>query len=289
MDARKLQQLLSQDEGASLDFKQEFYKIYAGDPEAKERQKHELIKDILSLANGNASVAGETAYLIIGASNEFNAAGNRDLHDTSVSRLPDSVALLGMVNAFCEPPLNELQCHTVDIEGKQLFIIAIPFSPHLHELTKRLQTPSQTYSKYVTLVRHNESVEIASAKERAAILKLKQTKLAEMENPPFLVGGIVGFALGFMVGGIAPFQLTEDEDLNREIGPYVGGVVGGVLGQTIGASHHLKYRFQKKYPDRFLFLERIWFLTITLGGYILLSLIKESFKKIWRKITFSKR
>ena len=285
MDARKLQKLLCQNEGASLEFKREFYKMYEGDPEARKRQKHEFIKDILSLANGNESVAGETSYLIIGADNRLNDMGSRNLYDTSSSKLPDPIAILGMVNAFCEPPLAEIQCSTIEIEGKQIFIIVIPPSPHLHELVKKLETPSQVFSEYVTLVRHNESVELASAKQRSAILSLKQVKLSEMENPPDLVGGMVGSTLGFIAGGISPFPLTKSEDFNNEISPYVGGVVGALLGHIIGVFYHRKYQLQKKYPEHRVRIEGSWLLVTLIGGYIFLFTLKKALGQPMRRFS----
>lgn len=288
MNIERIQYLLSQEEGANLEFKQEFYKIDADSQEARKRQRHELIKDILSLANGNESVAGEPAYLIVGAGDDLDSLGGRDLYDMRDVDFPTPSGLLSMVNAYCEPPLGELQSFTVEIDGKQLFVVMIPPSPYLHELTKKLETPSQTYSKFVTLVRHNESVQIASAKQRAAIIELKQIKLAEMENPPRVVGGLVGLTLGFIAGGISPFPLTEDRDFNEEISPYVGGVVGGVLGEAIGASHYLKYKLQKEHPDRFKLLEMVWLGSILIGGYILLFILKEALKRLGLQSLFPK-
>lgn len=46
------------------------------DGNIKKRQRHELIKDILALVNGNANVAGETVYLIIGADDDLDQHGN---------------------------------------------------------------------------------------------------------------------------------------------------------------------------------------------------------------------
>jgi hypothetical protein len=284
LDSNKLQQLLSQKEGPNLEFKREFYKIYEGQNEARKRQKHELIKDILSLANGNESVAGETAYLIVGADNRVNEFGSRDLYDTSGSKLPTATSLLGMVNAVSDPPLNELQCHTIELDGKQLYVIEIPPSPHLHEITDRLETPSRIYSKYVTLIRYNESVELASAKQRAAILKLKQVRLAEMENPPSLVGAMIGSTLGYIAGGISPFPLTDNQDFNQDISPYLGGVVGGVYGQTLGIFYQLKYKLKKKYPNHKGFIEGAWLGTSLIVGYISLYLAKIMFKRFGSRV-----
>ena len=71
MDQQHLAQLLLKPEGPSLEFKREFYKNYSEKGEAGKRQRGEFIKDILSLANGDASTAGDTAYLIFGAGDEL--------------------------------------------------------------------------------------------------------------------------------------------------------------------------------------------------------------------------
>jgi hypothetical protein len=91
LNSEKLKQLLRQNEGATLEFKREWYRLDDADGEAKKRQKDELIKDVLSLVNGNASVAGEEAHLVIGADDELNADGIRELHDVSVPITADDI------------------------------------------------------------------------------------------------------------------------------------------------------------------------------------------------------
>ena len=56
--------LLAREEGSTLEFKRKPYAIYVEDAREKERQRGEMIKDLLALANGNAITAGDTVYLI---------------------------------------------------------------------------------------------------------------------------------------------------------------------------------------------------------------------------------
>jgi hypothetical protein len=117
MDSRHLEQLLTQQESGSLDFKQEFYKLDTGADEARKREKHELIKDILALANGNPSVAGETAYLVIGASNKAGPDGRRMLRTVN-ENVRTRESLLQIINDACAPPLDDVRCEFVSVAGK---------------------------------------------------------------------------------------------------------------------------------------------------------------------------
>ncbi len=238
MDTEKLRVLLTRSEGASIEFKREFYRIHDGTSETKKRQKHEFIKDILSLANGNESVAGEPAYLIIGVDDKaIQADGTRILYD--VGEIPLSPKqILEIVNPYCDPPLSDITCETVVLDGKRLFVITILPSPHLHETTQRLEPSSgQSFTEYVVFIRHNESIAIASAKERLSIEQLKRLRFNEAKNvPPVLFGT----AIGATVGGITVAPLGErivGGEQGTAIGAVVGIGVGGLLGHSLGTSY----------------------------------------------------
>ena len=81
MDVIKLTKIINRQEGANLEFKRQWYDLENSNPKIAESARGEMIKDILSLANGNTSVAGETSFLIIGVSDETNEHGHRDLFD----------------------------------------------------------------------------------------------------------------------------------------------------------------------------------------------------------------
>jgi hypothetical protein len=235
MDVEKLKQLLFQTERATLDFKREWYKIDDSNGETKKRQRSELIKDILALANGNAVVAGETAYLIIGADDQLDEENGRRLYSVS-DPMPTAGQILQLVNAACDPPIEDLWCEAIDIDGHQLLVVTIPSSPYLYETTRKLETPSSTYTKHVVFVRHNEQIAVASAKERDAILELKKKRHAEARNaPPVLFGAGVG---ALLIGPIFAQQLEkrtgkpEGRRIGWGVGMTVGGFVGGMIGET---------------------------------------------------------
>lgn len=172
-------------ETAKVDFKIEFYKINEPKPQApsdiqawkgaKDLQWGELIKDVLSLANGNIGTAGEYGYLIIGADDKLKSDGTLNLRDVGDST-PTNKEILEKVNSFCDPYLHDLYCDIIKVEGKRLLAISIPPSPYVHRLSKQLKTPKKEFSPHAALVRRGDGEEIyvASIKEQEAIEKEKQ-------------------------------------------------------------------------------------------------------------------
>jgi predicted HTH transcriptional regulator len=184
---RQVSQLVSQPrESAKVDFKIELYKIYLPKPEVpaevqkwsdtKELQWGEIVKDILSLANGNVGTAGQPGYLIIGADDKLKPDGTLNLRDIG-DETPTQKLILEKVNSYCDPPLPDLCCDIIILEGKRLLVISIPPSPYLHRLTKQLKTPKKEFSPHTALVRRcdGEKIYEASPKEQEAIEKEKST------------------------------------------------------------------------------------------------------------------
>lgn len=231
MDSEHLRALLQRDEDTLLEFKEEPYWIDHEDKSTKSRQRDELIKDILALANGNSIDAGETAYLIIGAGNKRNSDGYRDLYDVRDNFLSER-RILDIVNNACAPALEDVLSELIEIDGKWLTAITIKPSPHLYETTRKLE-PSTTrgsFTEYVVFVRHNESVKVASSKERDAITKVKRLRFNELRNPPAIPFGL---AVGATIGGLSVAAFGE-KITGRKEGKIVGGVVGALFGGGLG-------------------------------------------------------
>ena len=142
-----------------------------------------------------------------------------------------------IINAYCEPPIQDLLCELVSIEGTRLLVITIPPSPHLHETTQKLETPSQTYSPYVVFVRRDETVDLASAREREAIAQLKRVRYHEARNvPPVQFGAAVGALLIGSAGGNYFVEKTGKKEL-RPLGWLIGGLLGGLNGSMLGGAY----------------------------------------------------
>ncbi|NJR19837.1 MAG: hypothetical protein HC785_32055 [Calothrix sp. CSU_2_0] len=184
---QKMSELVSQPrETAKVDFKIQMYKIYEPKPkeqeeikkwnEVKEKQWGELVKDVLSLANGNVGYARDWGYLIIGADDKLKKDGTPNLQDVGDVQLTQT-QILEKVNSYSNPPLPNLICDTIELEGKRIFVISIPPSPYLHQLSKQLKTPKKEFSPYTVLIRRGDGEEIreASPEEQEVIKKEKQT------------------------------------------------------------------------------------------------------------------
>ncbi len=233
-----IEQILASPESATIEFKRRMYRIDDADPETKKHQRDELIKDILSLANGNAIVAGEPAYLVIGADDQIGSDGKRTLYDVSPTGITRQ-KILALVNSACEPAIEDIEINVKKIDGKRILFIVIPPTPYLHETTRRLTPQSGVFSERVVFVRHNENIMIASQKERDAIIQLKHFRFRESRNPP---ADIFGAVAGAVVGGTMTYAVVKNrhslDDLPQaEVGAGIAGLltgafIGGSLGRT---------------------------------------------------------
>ena len=274
MEVEQLRLLLGRSESPTVEFKRKFYEISSADGEVKKRHRAEFAKDILSLANGNASVAGETACLVIGADDELDEDGNRTLYDIGEVHIT-SQQILGIVNSVCNPPLQDVWPENITVDGKRLLVITILPTPHLHETTRKLETPSTTYNKHVVFIRHNESIEIASDKEREAIRQLKQIRYNEAHNaPPIAFGAAVG---ALLVGGTGAnyFEKNTDFDQSRTIGWVIGALLGGLLGGLMGSTYKSLRTIQREWPSVPKQRRPLLIVVGTLGGSIAFGLVQQ--------------
>jgi len=229
--------LLKKMESPTLDFKGEWYKLDSDNPKAVENQKGELIKDILALANGNANVAGETSYLVIGVADEINEQGEREIVGVSdiESERISADRILKIVNTVCSPSLENLACDDFFVDEKRIVVITIPPSPYLHEITSKLHTPKRSFDEFTVFVRHGEKISTASTKERIAIEQLKMLRFQEVQNvPPIQFGVGIGATIGgLLLPGVAEKALKTKE--SRVAGLIVGVFSGGILGGMFGS------------------------------------------------------
>jgi hypothetical protein len=110
----------------------------------------------------------------------------------------------------------------------QLFVITIPPSLHVHETTKRLETPSRTYNEYTVFMRQSDSVQIAAAADRDAMRERKQRHFNESNkvSPVLFASG-----LGMLAGGV----VDPDEGAPPTVAQRIrNGAIGGVLGLWFG-------------------------------------------------------
>lgn len=264
MDHDQLRTLINQPESTTLEFKQEFYAIDHPDQKEKEKHRGELIKDVLSLANGNAATAGEMAYLIIGPTDVIQPNGIREILNV-VAPLPDQRRLLKWVNGACEPSLDLILCEEAVLDGKRLIVITIPPTPYLYETSRPLTTRGQTYTEHVVLYREHAKVEVANAHQREVMLLLKQRRYADQYNaPPRLLGAVVGAVVGGVMGEQYSRKPLPGGKTSQTIG---GGMVGAFVGAILGSSYRDLRRFLFEISPEPLPRQVVW-LTL-LGVFVL--------------------
>lgn len=244
MTEEELRNLLSQPEGSALDFKQEWYQL-EGKEETPKRQKQELVKDILSLANGNTNTAGQDAYLIIGAADKFDENGIRPLQDMGELTITN-LQIQGWCSPWASPPLSNIrvQAITLNPEAVTLWVITVLATPYLYEAKQLLKTPKREFTEHTVLIRHDAEIKVASTDERAEIMKYKQVKFAERRNvDPVWYGTFVGIIIGGLTGmSFANYQQRRQLLPHHRLSPVwvnalgflVGAVLNGWGGHSVG-------------------------------------------------------
>jgi hypothetical protein len=246
MKTVELQALLNQPESTNLDFKQEL-KIYAVG-NGRQRERDELCRDILALANGSPQTVGDNKYLIIGRIDKPRADGTFELLDIG-SRYPTADDLLKMMTGVAYPPLNNLSSEVVEIDGKRLLVITIPPTEYVHETTRELKTPKRTYTEHTVFIRRDASNAVASADDRAALRRAKQKFFDEREDvPPTKFGAGVGAIL------LAP--ITREQAKRQGyglVGQFYASILGAALGAGLGGMMGSGYKdgryILREWPD----------------------------------------
>lgn len=238
MTPDEIRGLLRQSEGPTLDFKQQWYLRYQKG-EARERQKDELIKDLLSLANGTAQTAGQSAYLIIGAGDRQKDDGSRELFDIDDS-FTTARDILQLVNEACKPPIPDVMVEIILIDSVRIGVITIPPTIFLHETIKVLKpTDGTSYPVHIVFTRHNDSVRNASTDERTAILEAKKHAYAARYIPREIVkpmSPMQAIGIGALAGGFFSAMAAKAAYDVQGQGNALSAVLGmGIAGILIGA------------------------------------------------------
>lgn len=182
MDEKQLQKLLRETKEQDwFDFKAKL-KLYQSDGKLVDKQRDELIKDILGLANGNSHIIRKNKYLIIGVDNEkFDENGYRVLYDVDYI-VPSQSDIARWLSSACSPRIVGLVCHRIPIQGVNLFVITIPPTFDLYETTRELNASSH-FNKYTVFMRQDENTVPASVRDGITIQQLKHLYRQEAKIP----------------------------------------------------------------------------------------------------------
>lgn len=158
MNSKQLTLLLARYEGPKLEFKLQ----YSLDGQGSDREKDEVAKDILSLAN---SLGHEPAFIVIGAGDSVDAFGKRAARCVR-GRGYSEQRFLKLFNERCSPPLGDLKYTEIDIEDVVYGVLEIPSSKNKpHKCVRDLVTPKRTWPQNSILVRRGDQIGLASLEE----------------------------------------------------------------------------------------------------------------------------
>lgn len=237
----KISSLLIQDESPILDFKREVHRIDDENQNVRKQATDELIRDVLALANANTVFAGEIAHLVLGAADEKDSMGKRELFDVGEHRLSAS-RILDLVNSACDPKIENLSCEEVIEDGKCLLLITIYPTPYIHETNRRLQPKAdKVFSERTAFLRREQKIGVATQKERETIIQIKRFRFDQKRNPPGVPFGVL---LGGFVGSTLGYGITKNYNKlpKTPATPAASGVAGGLFGAIIGWSSAATYK-----------------------------------------------
>lgn len=182
-----------------FDFKS-LLKLYQANGKLVEKQRDELLKDILGLANGNSNIIRKTKYLIIGADDkQFDENGMRVLQNVDY-KIPDQNELIVWLKNAASPAVVGIESELIPFGEVNLWVITIPPTFDIHETTRELNAKGH-FQKHVVFMRRDEHTEPASVREGIMIQQLKQLYRQEISNlPAGRIGAIAGGIVALFIG-----------------------------------------------------------------------------------------
>lgn len=276
MNKTQLQQLLNSEESGWLDFKQEMYKVFDKNAVYFDWQKCELVRDILALANGNTHSVQKTAYIVIGVGDEKTAIGKRDLFDVGEIELSKK-QVMDWVNAYAEPPLEELYLQPATCQNTRLLIIEIPPSRYVHRIRNPLQTKkNKVFPENVVFIRNGEEISVASPQQAQGLefAKRQAHAISRYFNPVWLLG--ISFAVFFATFRFPIDDIETGQALIAEVGStrarllingsmaLIMGAAGAMVGWSLLQFQDFRLMLVRASPRRRVVMVLILVTSITL-------------------------
>lgn len=249
------------------EFKSKF-KLYQSDGELVEKQRDELLKDILGLANGNSNIIRKTKYLIIGADDEkFDENGMRVLHNVDY-KIPDQNELIIWLKNAASPALVEIESELIPFDELKLWIITIQPTFDIHETTRELNAKGH-FQKHVVFMRRDQHTEPASVREGVIIQQRKQLYRQELSNPPAgWIGAIAGSIVALIIGNAKITASQTNIEAAGWIIQVLFAALGIFFGWTIG--FFVKQWNETRYDWRYMrFWQRVIFVVAIVIVFVL--------------------
>lgn len=166
--------LVQNNESSILEFKKEWYWDDNTDAVTKQKQWGELIKDLISIANGYMQFVGKKRYLIVGFCEKTKTFN--DITNNKTKELLDIKSfqrdIKERLESFTNPSFTNLELHLQKIENKTILIFEVDSHTYLIELKKDLQTKTRSLDQGGVLVRRgqrSDEVRIANRIELNAL------------------------------------------------------------------------------------------------------------------------
>ncbi len=170
VDGDLIREKLRENESPILEFKREWYWDSTTPKSEMSDKWGELIKDIVSLANGYVGYCGQERYLIIGYSDNEGKIYNVDCgqikHLDNLRKFTKDI--ISKLEAYTSPALPGVEIDAVEVDANNLLVIRIDSPFHLIELKSQLKTKTRTLDSGSVLVRkgqYAESVRTANVDE----------------------------------------------------------------------------------------------------------------------------
>src|SRR5690606_29216658 len=153
--------LLSKEESPILEFKRQWYWDDSTPSGEMPDKWGELLKDLISLANGYLNYTGEHRYLIFGFSENEKSLYHVDFN--KIKQLKNLVDfkknLLQRLESCTKPALLCINIDTITIESKELLVFEILCPTHLTELKRDLKTKSRHLDEGSVLIRKGQKTD----------------------------------------------------------------------------------------------------------------------------------
>jgi hypothetical protein len=149
---------LGKNESPILEFKRQWYWDDSTDASEMSVKWAELIKDIISLANGYVGKVGDTRHIIFGFCEETRKLFNIDLscikQFKNISNFKKE--LISKLERYTRPALIELEIHFIEVDGQNVIVFEIPCPLYIIELKSQLQTKTRHLDEGAVLVRKGQ-------------------------------------------------------------------------------------------------------------------------------------
>jgi len=153
--------LLNKEESPTLEFKRQWYWDDSTPNGEMSDKWGELLKDLISLANGYINKVGEHRYLVFGYSEDEKKTYSLDLN--KIKQLKNLMnfkkVLLQKIERCTKPALLDINIETITVDSHVLLIFEIPSPTSLIELRRELKTKTRHLDEGVVLVRKGQKTD----------------------------------------------------------------------------------------------------------------------------------